>query len=136
MKKKIVYLLFVGFIGLSTGCEQEVDICDSIVGTWELQRLIIDEQEVSLVEKKQWIAFQANSIYLSYQSETNIQNRGGWSFSGQMLNISVDLPAAYYVIKVDEVSLTLKRLDFKSDSSLQTTIKEYKRVDEDAFYSN
>lgn len=53
-----------------------------------------------------------------------------------MLNISVDLPAAYYVIKVDEVSLTLKRLDFKSDSSLQTTIKEYKRVDEDAFYSN
>ncbi|MDD3078807.1 MAG: lipocalin family protein [Paludibacter sp.] len=132
IRKKFSYvLLFCCLSLLSTACKEDVDIPDLLVGTWQLTEVKVNEQSEDISDKTDLIQFQANSIYQSYNTTTEEKNRGGWSYQGNMLNISLDLPAAYYVETISENSLELKRFDFGTDGELLTTQLFYEKAADD-----
>ncbi|GBU06799.1 hypothetical protein AwDysgo_01300 [Bacteroidales bacterium] len=130
--KKITSLLIILCVGLFVACSSndEDKVEDRLVGTWEIQSLLTNEENSPISSVDDLIQFQAIKIYQSYKTAETKKQRGGWSYTGNMLNISLDLPAAYYLLKVDANELTLKRLDFKADGSLQSQIRQYKRVED------
>jgi hypothetical protein len=106
------------------------DIVNSLVGTWQLIEIRIDGNNAEVEDSPEYIRFQANRIYLSYIESSQTLIRGGWSYENGMLNISVDLPAAYYVENVDGKILTLKRQDFNANGEISVTVKEYRRTED------
>jgi hypothetical protein len=121
----ILCLLFSLF-----SCEEKddsEDVKNAIAGTWQLTSMQIDGTATDLSSSPDVIQFQSNAIFQSYNTITQVKVRGGWSYEGDMLNISVYLPAAYYVLKADAQNLSLKRLDFNTEGTLTTTLQEYRR---------
>lgn len=128
------YMLWLCCLGLfATSCEQKENLAEKLAGTWQLTILRVNGQSEDISTKTGLIQFQVNSVFQSYNLSTGEKNRGGWSFTGNMLNISLDLPAAYYVQLVDAEMMTLKRLDFDDDGSLKTTELDYVKVDDNLF---
>jgi hypothetical protein len=103
---------------------------NAITGTWQLISVQKDGVNADLTTFPDKIQFQANYIFQSYNTTTQVKIRGGWSYEGDMLNISVYLPVAFYVLKADAQHLTLKRLDFNAQGILGETIQEYRRTTE------
>jgi hypothetical protein len=101
------------------------DMRNAIVGTWKLTSVTVDGANMDISTYPNLIQFQANTIFQAYNSSTSVKNRGGWSYEGEMLNISLYLPAAFYIMNIDAKNLTLKRYDFNTDGSLRTTIQQY-----------
>jgi hypothetical protein len=131
-KYRFLYLLIFCFPVLFFACEEknEADsVRNAIVGKWKLLSVAIDGVEADVTVYPDSIEFQSNAIFRSVRSTTQETVRGSWSYEGDMLNISVYLPAAFYVLKADAQQLLLKRLDFNSEGSLATTIQEYRRVE-------
>jgi hypothetical protein len=131
MKKRLFTLtvccLFLSF--LSCEDENEADnIKNAIAGTWQLTSVKIDGTEAATSSFPDVIQFQPNFIFQSYNTSTQIKVRGGWSYEGDMLNISVDLPASYYVLNANAQNLSLKRLDFNTGGDISTTILEYRNT--------
>ncbi|MDR1682268.1 MAG: lipocalin family protein [Candidatus Symbiothrix sp.] len=125
----IALLLLFGFYA----CEEKneaAEIESKLAGTWQLSSAIIDGIETDISVYPDFIRFQTNKIFLSYNSTFNELIRGGWSYEGAMLNISTDLPAAYYVLRVDENYLSLKRNDFNTDGGLIATVRNYQRTED------
>jgi hypothetical protein len=134
MKKQLILTLLVGLLAFFS-CEDKdeaADIRNTIVGVWQLSAVQIDGATVDLTAFPDKIQFQSNSIFQSYNTATDIKIRGGWSYEGDMLNISVYLPAAFYVLKADAQNLSLKRLDFNSGGTLSETIQEYRRISDES----
>jgi hypothetical protein len=104
------------------------DLKNAIVGSWQLSSVQINGTDVDLTAYPDIIQFQANYIFESKNSTNNETVRGGWSYEGDMLNISVYLPAAFYIVKVDSQNLILKRLDFNSSGLLIETILNYRKL--------
>ena len=98
-----------------------------IAGSWQLSSVQIDGTSADLTAYPDIIQFQPNFIFESYNTATQKQVRGGWSYENGMLNISVYLPAAFYIVKADAQNLSLKRLDFNTGGTLSTTIQEYRK---------
>lgn len=132
IRKKISYALLVCCLGiLVTSCKDEDKTSDLIVGTWKLTAVQVDGNSEDISTKADLIQFQANSIFQSYNSSAGVKTRGGWSYEGNMLNISLDLPAAYYIESVNSTSLELKRYDIKEEGGLQTTLLFYEKANDD-----
>ncbi|MDR0546966.1 MAG: lipocalin family protein [Dysgonamonadaceae bacterium] len=111
-------------------CEKEDaagDIRASLVGSWQLASVEIDGNEADLTAYPAFVRFQSNQLYQSYDGSTLV--RGSWSYENGMLNISTDLPAAYYVEEVNSQTLSLKRKDFNTEGQLSISIKHYQRAD-------
>jgi hypothetical protein len=125
----IATLSMLSFSRCSDNGETE-DIRASLVGTWQLTAVEIDDQATDITSSPAFVRFQSNQIYLSYDATANVVTHGGWSYEGNMLNISVDLPAAYYVLHADAATLSLKRYDFNADGNLRITIRKYQRTDD------
>lgn len=132
-KKYFSFLLFLSFAICFVSCNDDEDsVQDRIVGTWQLQSMQEDGQAVSIVGQNDLVQFQSNSIFLRYNSSaTSAVKRGGWSYTGGMLNISLDLPAAYYVLNLNANELKIKRLDFAATGSVKTTEFVYNKVSDD-----
>ncbi len=134
MKKiNVFFLLFLCFIPLFWGCSDDEDNNNrsGIVGAWQLVSIAIDGQNQDMAADNQIILFQENSVFKRYFSDQGIYRIGGWSIQSEMLNISVDLPAAYYIETLDGNNLALKRYDFDDSGNLQITVSKYKKVSED-----
>jgi hypothetical protein len=119
------------FILLFFGCEDKneaEEIRANLVGTWQLTSVQIDGATTDIAAYPGFIQFQENRIFLSYNATTDELTRGGWSYEGSMLNVSTDLPAAYYVLHVDGKTLSLKRQDFNTTGGLIATIRDYQRT--------
>jgi len=101
---------------------------NDIVGTWKLTSVSIDGSNADISTFPDLIQFQEKFIFQEYRSSTSTKTRGGWSYEGDMLNISIYLPAAFYVVSITNQNLTLKRYDFNTDGSLRTTIQQYQRT--------
>ena len=125
----ILFSLFVFFFSCENKDEAE-DMRQMIVGSWQLISVQIDGTNVDFTAYPDIIQFQANYIFQSYNTTTETKVRGGWSYEGEMLNISVYLPAAFYILKADAQNLSLKRLDFNTEGTLSITIQEYLRKSE------
>lgn len=136
MKKHVFLRLLIAFtLGcFLSACEKEDTTSDqiktSLVGTWKLTSVQINEVEQDLTAYPDYIQFRSNQIFITYDSSTDVITRGGWSYKGDMLNISFDLPAAYYILSVNNLNLNLKRYDFNADGKLDTGIMKHTRVDD------
>ncbi|MDR2805191.1 MAG: lipocalin family protein [Dysgonamonadaceae bacterium] len=132
MKNNILTSLIAFLWILSFSCcddkNEAEDIQANLVGTWQLTSVQIDGVSVDIAAHPGFIRLQENKIFLSYHAATQVLIRGGWSYEGNMLNISTDLPVAYYVLKADGKTLSLKRQDFNADGKLSTTIRDYQRT--------
>ena len=130
-RKKFFFYGAVLFLFLSvSACNKDNeadDIRDAIVGTWKLTSVTVDGAN-SDSSYPDLIQFQENFIFQAYTTETGVKNRGGWSYEGDMLNISIYLPAAFYIMNLDSKNLSLKRYDFKTDGALQTSVQQYQRT--------
>jgi hypothetical protein len=122
-------LIFLPFSSCENKDEAE-DIRTNLAGTWQLASVRIDGLAVDTGAYPEFIRLQENRIFLSYDAATELLIRGGWSYEGNMLNISTDLPAAYYIEQADGKTLSLKRLDFNADGKLSTTVRDYRRTDD------
>jgi hypothetical protein len=56
-----------------------------------------------------------------------ILKRSGWSYTGGLFNLAIDLPASWKPV-ADAATLTLERVDFKPDGALRKTRLTFKRV--------
>ncbi|MFV0469168.1 MAG: lipocalin family protein [Dysgonomonas sp.] len=132
-KKYFSFLLLLSFAICFVSCNDDEDsVQDRIVGTWQLQSMQEDGQAVSIIGQDDLVQFQSNSIFLRYNSSaTSAVKRGGWSYTGGMLNISLDLPAAYYVLNLNANELKIKRLDFATTGLVKTTEFVYNKVSDD-----
>ena len=133
MKCQLLYFVLLFLPVFFFSCEDKDkadDIQHVIVGSWQLISVQTDGTNADLTAYPDIIQFQSNFIFQSYTTITKTTVRGGWSYENGMLNISVYLPAAFYVIKADGQNLSLKRLDFNTGGTLSTTIQEYRRVSE------
>lgn len=126
-----LFLLFAPMFFL-IGCSDDEDsVQDLIVGTWQLQSVQENGQDVSITGLDNAMRFQSNSIFIRYNTTTAATpKRGGWSYEGDMLNISLDLPAAYYVINLNSTELRLKKLGFFDNGDLKTTELVYTKVED------
>lgn len=131
MKKNSIFFALLCCLLSFSSCndEDEADsIRTAIAGTWQLSSVVVDGNNLSdLSAYPEFVQFQSNSIFQTYDKLTDVKERGGWSYENDMLNISIYLPAAYYVLKVDAQYLSLKRFDFNVEGALSTTIQEYER---------
>ena len=135
MSKKIYFfysaVLFLFMTISACSKEDKADnMRDTIVGTWKLTSVSIDGSSADISTYPDLIQFQSNSIFQAYNTSTKVKNRGGWSYEGEMLNISIYLPAAFYIKNVDTKNLSLQRYDFNTEGSLKTTIQQYQRTDD------
>lgn len=129
MKNRLSYFLLLSVVMLLfASCDKDDDTSDKIVGTWQLTTMEVDGQQQDISQTTDILQFQSNSLFVRLIVSTNQKIRGGWSYEGDMLNISPDLPAAYYVVNANGSELILKRIDFNTDGSLKTTIISYQKV--------
>ena len=135
-KKYFFFIVVLPLIFSIASCDKEDkadEVRKAIVGTWELISVTVDGQALDadeLLSYPSLVQFQSNSIFQVYNQSTGKKTRGGWSYEGDMLNISLYLPAAFYIMDVNSVNLNLKRYDFNEDSSLRNTFLRYQRVDD------
>lgn len=129
MKNRLSYFLLLSVVMLLfASCDKDDDTSDKIVGTWQLTKMEVDGQQQDISQTTDILQFQSNSLFVRLIVSTNQKIRGGWSYEGDMLNISPDLPAAYYVVNANGSELILRRIDFNTDGSLKTTIISYQKV--------
>ncbi|MDR1632529.1 MAG: lipocalin family protein [Dysgonamonadaceae bacterium] len=119
-----VLLVFTLFPACEDKNETE-EIQTNLVGTWRLTSVQTDGAATDIAAYAGFIRLQENRIFLSYDATAGVLTRGGWSYEGNMLNISTDLPAAYYVLRADGKTLSLKRQDFNPGGGLTITVRDY-----------
>lgn len=102
-----------------------------IVGAWQLSAKAVDGQEQSLTGQNEILLFEATAVFKRYLVDEGKYRIGGWNLKADMLNISVDLPAAYYIESANSSNLVLRRLDFNTDGNMKETITTYQKVSAD-----
>ena len=132
MKKScLLFTLLLGMIISLAACSDDNDNIESLlVGSWQLQEMTRNSQPESIGDNAQIIYLQANKVFKRYYTQTSKTRIGGWSYNGEMLNISLDLPKAYYVDAVDNVKLVLTSLEFDETGNVITTRTTYEKVAE------
>ena len=132
MRKYIPFILFfcltISFFACS---EKDDNLSERLVGAWQLTSININNQQQDLSGKNEMILFTETFVFKRYLSDEDKYRIGGWNIKADMLNISLDLPSAYYIEVLNSTELSLKRLDFETDGSLKTTIINYQKVSED-----
>jgi hypothetical protein len=135
IKHLFLYLFLCCLLPLSFSCEDkdEADnLRNAIIGTWQLTSVQINGVSAEpSAYPDDIIQFQPNYIFQSYNTTTEETTRGEWSYEDEMLNISIYLPVAFYVLEANAQNLSLKRLDFNSEGTLTTTIQEYRKINDE-----
>jgi hypothetical protein len=123
-------LFFVAFLIAACDNEDEVELQkEQIVGAWLLASMTVDGQPANIAGSIDLIQFQSSSVFKRYYMETDKSSVGGWSIEGGMLNISLDLPVAYYIEELTVSALSLKAVEFDAAGSLVTTVKKYDKAE-------
>lgn len=131
IKRKLPFLLFFCFIFSFSSCDKEENMESRVAGAWQLASFSIDEQQQDMTGKNEIILLAENFVFKRYLTDENKYRIGGWSYAGNMLNISVDQPAAYYIESVNDNELSIKRHDFDSNGAIVKTVFNYIKVSED-----
>ncbi len=119
---------------LGTACEKEDDdISSQLVGSWHQTARTIDGVATAKDSTRLAIKFRAVNICLICDSTATAVKanstikRSGWSYSGERLNIAIDIPASWSVTPGSN-KMSLKRVDFTPSGTLQETVLEYERI--------
>jgi hypothetical protein len=122
------------FLGISCEKDDAVDgITTKIVGTWHQTSKTIDEVTAPKDSSRLLLQINENNICILCDSSAvavkakKIVKRSGWDYSGNLLNIAVDLPASWTPV-AEANSLTLERVDFNQDGKLIKTMLTFERV--------
>lgn len=125
---RALLLCLATFAALS--CAREVaGTEDLLVGKWILAERTVDNVRDSLSECQllSGIEFKADNICILVDACTTKSVNSGWSYRYGMLNVSYDLPAAYYIEQLDGSSLRLRRNDITAAGLLQVTVITYSK---------
>ena len=124
------------FLFLGISCEKddgENGITTQIVGTWHQTSRTIDKVSAPKDSTRLLMQINENNICILCDSSAvavktkKIVKRSGWDYSGNLLNIAIDLPASW-TPAVEANSLTLERVDFNQDGKLIKTMLTFERV--------
>jgi hypothetical protein len=123
------------FLVVGTACQKdaEEDPTAMMIGTWHQTAKTIDELAVSKDSSRLIIQINKDNICILCDSSKvavkakTIIKRSGWSYTGGLFNIAIDLPASW-TPAVTVNSLTLERVDFNQDGKLNKTMLTYERV--------
>jgi hypothetical protein len=123
------------FIFWGTSCQKEAvdDMSTKIVGTWHQTSKTIDGNPATKDSTR--LLMQINSTQICILCDSSAQaiktnsiiNRSGWSYTGGLLNIAIDLPASWTPV-VDSNSLSIRRLDFNQAGGITKTTLTFERV--------
>lgn len=111
--------------------EQEQSM--AFVGTWKQSSRTINGISSSIDSTRLVLKIDSINICVIYDSSYtavvsgNVITRSGWSYTNDLFNIAVDLPASYTVDASDD-ELTLARIDFATDGSISKTSLNYQRI--------
>jgi len=124
------------FLFLGTACEKDAEDNDptaNMIGTWHQTSRTIDGNAVAkdstrliMQINKDNICILCDSTAVAVKAKT-IVKRSGWDYSGNLLNIAIDLPASWTPVAAAN-SLTLERVDFNQDGKLNKTMLTFERV--------
>lgn len=124
------------FLFVGTACEKDAEENDTIakmIGTWHQTSKTVDD--IAVVKDSTRLILQINddniciicdSTVVAVKTKT-IVKRSGWSYTGNLLNIAIDLPASWTPVALAN-SLTLERVDFNQDGKLNKTMLTFERV--------
>lgn len=113
-------------------CSKEEDGVEiRILGTWRLTEKVVDQVPAVLSECElaSTLEFQENSLCVLLDGCTSKKTNSGWNYRYDMLNISVQLPAAYYIEKLDGESLVIRRQDITADGNLMVSVLTYLKIE-------
>ena len=123
-----IYTIALLLMFFAMACtEEETGVEDQLIGSWKLSSKTVDDATVTLsdCEKESIVELQDYNFCLMIDGCTQDTVYSGWNYTYEMLNISVLLPAAFYIEQVDATSLVIKRNDITAEGELQETILSY-----------
>jgi len=126
--------LLILFLGTACKKDAEVDnMTTKITGTWHQISQTKDDIPASKDSSRLIMQINANNICILCDSSKvavkakTIIKRSGWSYTGGLFNLAIDLPAAWTPV-AETNKLTLERVDFKQDGALTKTKLTFERV--------
>ena len=126
-----ILLMFLG-----TACEKDAEVNDvaaKIIGTWHQTSLTKDDIPAPKDSTRLLIQINDDKICILCDSTSvavkanTIIKRSGWSFTGGLFNLAIDLPVSWKSV-AEPNSLTLEKLDFNQDGTLGKTRLTFERV--------
>lgn len=124
------------FLFIGTACDKDAEVDDmatKIIGTWHQTSQTKDDTSVPKDSSRLLMQINADNICILCDSSAvavkanKIIKRSGWSYTGGLFNLAIDLPASWKPASESNI-LTLERLDFKQDGSLSKTRLTFARV--------
>jgi hypothetical protein len=125
-------LLFL-FVGTACQKDAEEDPTANMIGTWHQTSRTIDGIAVAKDSTRLIMQINVDNICILCDSSAvavkakTIVKRSGWDYSGNLLNIAIDLPASWTPVATTN-SLTLERVDFNPDGKLNKSMLTFERV--------
>lgn len=123
------------FLILGTSCQKESvdDTVSKIIGTWHQTSLTISGTPSTIDSTRLLMQINADQICILCDSTAKainaktIINRSGWSYTGGLFNLAIDLPASWKPV-IDANSLTIERFDFNQTGAIINTTIKFERV--------
>ncbi len=124
------------FIVLGSACQEDNLIDEAVaplIGTWHQTSRQVDGASATKDSTRLVMRINDNNICLMCDSTKaaitakSIIKRSGWSYSGGLLNIAIDLPAAWYPVTGTN-TLTIDRFDFDKSGNITKTTLNFERI--------
>ncbi|HEY3370076.1 MAG TPA: hypothetical protein VGK10_04460 [Prolixibacteraceae bacterium] len=119
-----------------TACEKDAEVDDvltQMIGTWHQTSLTKDNISAPKDSSRLLLQINADQICILCDSSSvaikakAIIKRSGWSYTGGLFNLAIDLPASWKPV-AETNTLTLERVDFNQDGTLSKTKLTYERI--------
>lgn len=127
-----VFFIFSLFI---TGCNDEPvdDTPSRITGTWH--QISQSKAGVAIAKDSTRMILQINSNQICVICDSTkaavtankVIKRSGWSYTGGLFNLAIDIPVSWTPVITDE-QLTLEKIEFSPSGTLVKTSQVYQRV--------
>jgi len=129
------YTLFLLFALVVASCDNEPtdDTPAKIIGTWHQSSQAIDGVQILKDSTRLLMQINANQICVLCDSTAiavkgnKIVKRSGWSYTGGLFNIAIDIPVSWTPV-VESNTLTLEKIEFNQAGTIKKTIQVYNRA--------
>jgi hypothetical protein len=124
------------FLLMGNACQKDELIDEAVaplLGTWHQTSRQVDGATVTKDSTRLVMMISNNNICLMCDSSKTaiaaktIIKRSGWSYSGGLLNIAIDLPASWYPVTGTN-TLTIDRFDFDKLGNITKTTLNFERI--------
>jgi len=139
-ERKILCMMAFAFLPLLflilSACQEDstdTGVTEKITGTWHQTSRVVDGSTVTKDSTRLLIQINENNICVLCDSTAaavranTIVSRSGWSYSGDLFNLAVDMPASW-AVSFEGNDMSLQRNDFKNDGTVSKTRLTFRRV--------